>query len=103
MPPTQPAFIYSRDTLLNLVNSPLSRLPIEVREKLRVEVPEIITNRKQRKAIEYHKQLVDNTALAARRSRPSARPIERKRNAPHVVDRVWRHAQPIVTPIALAA
>ncbi|GLB42206.1 hypothetical protein LshimejAT787_1102210 [Lyophyllum shimeji] len=93
-PPTQPAFIYSRDTLLNLAKSPLSRLPSELRDSLRTEVPEIITNRKQRKAIEYHNQLLQNTTLAAARGRnlipaPARPPTDyRKRHA--LGDGAWR-------------
>ncbi|KAG6865229.1 hypothetical protein C0991_004287 [Blastosporella zonata] len=53
-PPKAPAFVYSRDTLLNLANSPLSRLPQSQRDALRGAVPEVVSNRKQRKAVEYH-------------------------------------------------
>ncbi|KAF5379145.1 hypothetical protein D9615_006045 [Tricholomella constricta] len=100
-PPSQPAFIYSRDTLLNLALSPLSRLPLEVRESLRSQVPEIVTNRKQRKAIEYSNQRVGNASPATRRSPPAARSTERKRNAPQAVERVWRAPQLAVTPITV--
>ncbi|KAF8069065.1 hypothetical protein FPV67DRAFT_1669098 [Lyophyllum atratum] len=86
-----------------LAQSPLARLPMELRDSLRGDVPEIITNRKQRKAIEYHNQLVQNTAVS-HRSRPSVRaPTERRRrNTPQVVDHVgWRGMRPIVTPITV--
>ncbi|KAH0581342.1 hypothetical protein H2248_012434 [Termitomyces sp. 'cryptogamus'] len=52
-PSATPAFIYSRDSLLKLANSPLSRMPQPQRDSLRSEVPEVMTNRKQRKAIEH--------------------------------------------------
>ncbi|KAG6872488.1 hypothetical protein C0995_009350 [Termitomyces sp. Mi166 len=67
LPPATPAFIYSRDTLLNLANSPLSRMPQPQRDSLRREVPEVMTNRKQRKAIEHFNHINTVQAIAALR------------------------------------
>ncbi|KAG6909488.1 hypothetical protein DXG01_017210 [Tephrocybe rancida] len=80
-PPTAPAFIYSRDTLLNLANSPLARLPQPQRDALRGDVPEVITNRKQRKAIEYHNQIhAVQTAALLRAPSPARSEHKRKHN-----------------------
>ncbi|KAF9459641.1 hypothetical protein BDZ94DRAFT_996735 [Collybia nuda] len=46
--------VYSRDALLGLMHSPLARLPLGTRESLRAAFPELVTNRRQRKALEYH-------------------------------------------------
>ncbi|KAG6834558.1 hypothetical protein H0H93_008944 [Arthromyces matolae] len=57
LPPATPAFVYSRDTLMNLANSPLARMPQTQRDTLRSEIPEVMTNRKQRKAIDFYNHL----------------------------------------------
>lgn len=53
-PQPEPTFIYSRDTLLALAASPLSRISVATRDTLRTRLPELVTNRKQRKAMDYH-------------------------------------------------
>ncbi|KAG6829106.1 hypothetical protein H0H92_005648 [Tricholoma furcatifolium] len=92
-PPPNAGLVYSRDILLNLANSPLSRMPQSQRDILRVEVPEVITNRKQRKAIEYFNQM--NTVLNSTSSVPSpvSRSSDRRRH--HKLER------PTPRPIAV--
>jgi hypothetical protein len=71
--------IYTIDALLALAHSPASRLPLETREALRTSFPDIITNRKQRKTIEYHNNI--NSGPRRTQHRP-----ERRRNATRVLD-----------------
>jgi hypothetical protein len=108
-------FIYSFDALLHLAKSPLARLTPETRESLRENVPEIMTNRKQRKAAEYKNHMQNRAPvqnqnqdpakvkanavqqqqqqiLTARRTRPTGRvPDSRRRIATKVIDEIsWR-------------
>jgi hypothetical protein len=95
------------DALLALAHSPSSRLPPETRESLRASFPDIFTNRKQRKAIEYH-NTINSGPRRARRTQ--GRP-ERRRNATKVLDGAaalgWqgRHGQikvsALTTPVGL--
>lgn len=101
--------VYTVDALLALAQSPLSRLPIETRDALRVSFPELITNRKQRKAIEYHNNMAQLKASMSqpRRTRPLARAsgTERKRNASMLIEEAgWRGRIPTAAiPVALVA
>lgn len=115
-PKTHP-LLYSRDALLNLAKSPLARLTAETRESLRTDVPEIVTNRKQRKAIEYHntqaakqqrqalkqqKEVTPMVPLHVRRSRPVGKANSEKKKNPTAntvgEDTQWRGRRPTAVP-----
>ncbi|RDB27862.1 hypothetical protein Hypma_002089 [Hypsizygus marmoreus] len=101
IPTPTPTYIYTRDVLLNFAHSPLARLSAETRDALRVSVPEIMTNRKQRKAMEYHNHPQHSPArvqlVPPRRTRPVSRVPERRRNVAKVVDDVsWRGRMPVL-------
>jgi hypothetical protein len=120
--------VYSRDALLNLAKSPLARLSPETRDSLRNNVPEIMTNRKQRKAIEYRNHIqhqAENKAqrtqtqnvardvtqtvnvvrapviAPARRARPTGHtPENRRKIATKVVDELsWRGRRPTIVTL----
>jgi len=100
--------IYSRATLLNLATSPLSRMSTETRESLRISVPEIVTNRKQRKAIEYRQNQVQSAIVSSvrpvipQRIRPVGRlPDKGRRNAGKVVvdELGWRGRSLVIVPL----
>ena len=108
-PETPHPLIYSRASLLNLANSPLSRLSSETRETLRISIPEIMTNRKQRKAIEYRNQTQNQAVVSpvkpviTRRIRPVGRVSDRgRRNAGKVVDELgWRGRPQVLVPLTI--
>lgn len=114
---------YSRETLLSLASSPLARLAPETRDSIRNALPELIMNRKMRKAIEYHATQLEHQKRqqqqqeraaqptkftrspvpAARRSRPIGRAPERRRNALEklVDDQSWRAMRMPASPILI--